>query len=94
MFICLLFTEEFNSAILTPELSEKDLQKLHTDLRDMYRNYCSAQAHDRIQFDDDIVAQLKESEFFLLALVVVVVVDKSLFENRSHRRRLFLRCLF
>ncbi len=56
------FTEEFNSAILTPELSERDLERLHSDLRDMYRNYCAPHAHDRIQFDDDIVAQLKQSE--------------------------------
>ena len=57
-------TEEFNSKILTPELSDKELEKLHTDLKEMYRNYCAPQAHDKIQFDDDIVSQLKESKIF------------------------------
>ena len=49
---------------MTPELSDKELEKLHSDLKDMYRNYCAPQAHDKIQFDDDIVSQLEESKIF------------------------------
>ncbi len=55
-----LSVEEFNSKILTPEFTDIELEKLHTDLKDMYRNYCDPDAHDRIHFEEDIVVQLKE----------------------------------
>ena len=55
-------SEEFNSKMLTPELTEDQLSELHQELRDLYRMYCGPNAVDRIQFDDDIVRQLQDSK--------------------------------
>ena len=62
MTLSIPLSEEFNSKMLTPELTQDQLKKLHADLVDLYRMYCAPNAADRIQFDEDIVSQLKDSE--------------------------------
>lgn len=54
-----LSIEEFNSEILTPELSKQQLQDLHTTLRDLYNNYIDPSSINCIQFSSDIVSQLR-----------------------------------
>ena len=54
-------TEEFNDKLLTPELGGEVLSDLHQELKDMYRIYCDPQALDRIQFDKDIVEEIRTS---------------------------------
>ena len=62
IFECVfIITEELNSKILTPELSDKAKSDLHQELCDLYRMYCDPSAVDRIQFDDDILTQLRSS---------------------------------
>jgi len=54
-------TEEFNNALLTPELSPSQLQEIHRQLGDLYRMYIDPASVDCIRLDDDIIAQLKTS---------------------------------
>nr|XP_022337041.1 sorting nexin-14-like isoform X1 [Crassostrea virginica] len=55
-----LACEDFNTRILSPELSQGDLVELHNMAKDLYRNYCAKDAVDRIKFDEDIVSELAE----------------------------------
>ena len=45
-----------------PELTPSQLEELHVELCDLYRVYCDPASVDRIQFDDSIVTQLKQSK--------------------------------
>jgi len=54
-------SEEFNNALLTPELSETQLQDLHKQLSDLYRMYIDPASADCIRLDDDIISQLRTS---------------------------------
>ena len=55
-------SEDFNTRILSPELSQGDLVELHNMAKDLYRNYCAKDAVDRIKFDEDIVSELAEGK--------------------------------
>ena len=57
-----IFVDEFNRKVLMPELTPSQLEELHVELRDLYRVYCDPASVDRIQFDDSIVTQLKQSK--------------------------------
>jgi len=51
--------EEFNSQLLTPELSNQQLTDLHRQLSELYHMYIDPASPDCIRLDDDIIAQLK-----------------------------------
>ena len=55
-------TEEFNTKLLTPEMSPKALDSLHSELKELYVQYCDPTAPDHIQFDQDIVSEIKDSK--------------------------------
>lgn len=55
-----LACEDFNTRILSPELSQGDLVELHNMAKDLYKSYCAKDAVDRIKFDEDIVSELAE----------------------------------
>ncbi|XP_055997437.1 sorting nexin-14-like isoform X2 [Ostrea edulis] len=55
-----LACEDFNTRILSPELSQGDLVELHNMAKDLYRSYCAKDAVDRIKFDEEIVSELAE----------------------------------
>ncbi|XP_061182737.1 sorting nexin-14-like isoform X2 [Saccostrea echinata] len=55
-----LACEDFNTRILSPELSQGDLVELHNMAKDLYRSYCAKDAVDRIKFDETIVSELAE----------------------------------
>ena len=57
----MLFAEELNTKILTPDLSEKDLLQLHDELQQLYRMYIAPGAVDTLAFDEDIVTQMQTS---------------------------------
>ena len=57
-------TEEFNNALLTPELSASQLAELHKQLSDLYRMYIDPASVDCIRLADDIIAQLKTSTIY------------------------------
>ncbi|KAK2154419.1 hypothetical protein LSH36_269g07049 [Paralvinella palmiformis] len=78
-----LAVDEFNNQLLTPELSKKCLSQLHHELKDMYKLYCDPSAVDKIQFEEDIVLQLKESRHLLL-LYFLMYFYKLLSEQEAH----------
>ncbi|KAL3842670.1 hypothetical protein ACJMK2_020660 [Sinanodonta woodiana] len=55
-----LSCEEFNKRILNPELSQSELVVLHNSAKELYHNYCSPQALDRIKFEESVVEELKD----------------------------------
>lgn len=60
---CLL-PEEFNDKILSPELSELELQHLHGDVVHIYQTYCLEESLDKIRFESFIVEELRNSESY------------------------------
>lgn len=52
--------EDFNRKILNPDLSSTDLVYLHNDLKLLYKNYCSTGGSDRINFEENIINEIKE----------------------------------
>ena len=69
-----IFTEDFNKKILNPDLSESDLIYLHNDLKILYKNYCSSDGSDRINFEENIINELKEGRFDILFPCIIIVV--------------------
>ena len=61
MSLCCI-SEDFNRKILNPDLSSTDLVYLHNDLKLLYKNYCSTGGSDRINFEENIINEIKESK--------------------------------
>lgn len=53
--------EEFNDRILSPELSDGELQRLHGELQHIYQTYCLEESVDKISFDRFIVEEIRNS---------------------------------
>ncbi|GIX87439.1 sorting nexin-14 [Caerostris extrusa] len=54
-----LSVDEFNTRILNPDLSKEELEALHLQAQQMYNTYFASHALDRINFDDEIVQEIK-----------------------------------
>lgn len=54
--------EEFNNRILSPDLSDPELQRLHTEVRHIYETYCLDESVDKINFDRFIVEEIRNSK--------------------------------
>ncbi|CAL1295601.1 unnamed protein product [Larinioides sclopetarius] len=54
-----LSVDEFNTRILNPDLSKEELEALHLQAQQMYNTYFAPHALDRINFDDEIVHEIK-----------------------------------
>ncbi|KFM77680.1 Sorting nexin-14, partial [Stegodyphus mimosarum] len=54
-----LSVDEFNTRILNPDLTKEELEALHLQAQQMYNTYFASHALDRINFDDDIVQEIK-----------------------------------
>ncbi|XP_070579671.1 sorting nexin-14-like isoform X2 [Ptychodera flava] len=54
-----LSVEDFNKRSLVPDLPNEDIHKLHIEAQELYKLYFAPDAMDRIQFDDDIIAEVK-----------------------------------
>lgn len=56
------FTEDFNKRSLVPELTDTAKMKLHNEAKELYRLYFAPNAVDRIQFENDIIEEVKDSK--------------------------------
>lgn len=54
--------EEFNDKILSPELSDSELQRLHSEVVHIYETYCLEESIDKISFDPFIVEEIRNSK--------------------------------
>lgn len=54
--------EEFNDKILSPELSDSELQRLHGEVLHIYETYCLDESVDKISFDKFIVEEIRNSK--------------------------------
>ncbi|KAA8582958.1 hypothetical protein FQN60_015504 [Etheostoma spectabile] len=54
-----LTVEEFNDKILSPELSDSELQRLHGEVVHIYETYCVDESIDKISFDHFIVEEIR-----------------------------------
>lgn len=64
--------EEFNKSILSADLSTQDLSKLHEDLKELHRNYFSANSSDRINFEENIITEVQQSKRDILKICILV----------------------
>lgn len=53
--------EEFNDKILSPELSDGELRRLHGEVLHIYETYCLDESVDKISFDASIVEEIRNS---------------------------------
>jgi hypothetical protein len=53
-----LFTEEFNRKMLTPDLSEQDLENLYKEAWDLFSVYFSGESPDKIHFSQQLVTEM------------------------------------
>lgn len=54
--------EEFNDKILSPQLSDSELQHLHGEVLHIYETYCLDDSVDKINFDNFIVEEIRNSK--------------------------------
>ncbi|MEQ2207882.1 Sorting nexin-14, partial [Xenoophorus captivus] len=54
--------EEFNDKILSPELSNSELLRLHGEVVQIYETYCLDESIDKISFDPFIVDEIRNSK--------------------------------
>lgn len=54
--------EEFNDKILSPELGDSELQRLHGEVVHIYETYCLDESIDKISFDKFIVEEIRNSK--------------------------------
>ena len=66
--------EDFNKHILTPDLGVEELERLHADLRDLYRNYMEPNAPDRIQFDENIVSEIQDGRLLSVHILICIMI--------------------
>ena len=57
-----LHPEEFNDKILSPDLSDAELQRLHGEVQHIYETYCLEESIDKISFDTFIVEEIRNSK--------------------------------
>ncbi len=60
--LCLSPSEEFNDKILSPDLSDSELQRLHGEVLHIYETYCLDESIDKISFDKFIVEEIRNSK--------------------------------
>ncbi|XP_075871500.1 sorting nexin-14-like isoform X2 [Nelusetta ayraudi] len=79
-----LTVEEFNDRILSPELSDGELQRLHGELQHIYQSYCLEESVDKISFDPFIVAEIRNIAEGPYGGVVQLQTMRCLFEAYEH----------
>ncbi|XP_056150990.1 sorting nexin-14 isoform X2 [Lampris incognitus] len=79
-----LAVEEFNDKILSPELSEGELQRLHGEVLHIYETYCLDESVDKISFDPFIVEEIKNIARGPYGGVVKLQTMRCLFEAYEH----------
>ncbi|XP_062293083.1 sorting nexin-14-like isoform X2 [Scomber scombrus] len=79
-----LAVEEFNDKILSPELSDSELQRLHGEVLHIYETYCLDESIDKISFDPFIVEEIKNIAKGPYTGVVKLQTMRCLFEAYEH----------
>ncbi|KAM9840334.1 sorting nexin-14-like [Aulostomus maculatus] len=79
-----LTVEEFNDKILSPELSDSELQRLHGEVLHIYETYCLDESVDKISFDPFIVEEIRNIAKGPYAAVVKLQTMRCLFEAYEH----------
>ncbi|KAK2889794.1 sorting nexin-14-like isoform X3 [Channa argus] len=79
-----LTVEEFNDKILSPELSDSELQHLHGEVLNIYEVYCLDESIDKISFDPSIVEEIRNIAKGPYTGVVKLQTVPCLFEAYEH----------
>ncbi|XP_056873045.1 sorting nexin-14-like isoform X1 [Takifugu flavidus] len=79
-----LAVEEFNDRILRPDLSDPELQRLHTEVLHIYQTYCLDESVDKINFDKFIVEEIRNIAEGPYSDVVKLQTMRCLFEAYEH----------
>ncbi|XP_024912505.1 sorting nexin-14 isoform X4 [Cynoglossus semilaevis] len=79
-----LAAEEFNDKILSPELSDSELQRLHAEVLHIYQTYCLDESVDKISFDPFIVEEIRNIAEGPYGDVVKLQTMRCLFEAYEH----------
>lgn len=58
----LYVAEEFNERILSPDLSDPELRRLHAEVLHIYRTFCRDDSADKIRFDPAVVEGIRSGE--------------------------------
>lgn len=83
-----LSVDEFNTRILNPDLTKEELEALHLQAQQMYNTYFASHALDRINFDDDVVQEIREIIAGPPENVVKLRTTTPLFRAYDHAYRL------
>uniref|UniRef100_A0A665VPK2 Sorting nexin-14-like n=1 Tax=Echeneis naucrates TaxID=173247 RepID=A0A665VPK2_ECHNA len=75
---------EFNDKILSPELSDSELQRLHGEVLQIYETYCLDESVDKISFDPFIVEEIRNIAKGPYTGVVKLQTMRCLFEAYEH----------
>ncbi|XP_063757865.1 sorting nexin-14-like isoform X2 [Eleginops maclovinus] len=79
-----LTVEEFNDKILSPDLSDVELQRLHGEVLHIYETYCLEESIDKISFDPFIVDEIRNIAVGPYCDVVKLQKMHCLFEAYEH----------
>ncbi|XP_038134864.1 sorting nexin-14-like isoform X1 [Cyprinodon tularosa] len=79
-----LAVEELNDKILSPELSDSELQRLHGEVVHIYQTYCLEESIDKISFDPLIVEEIHNVAAAPYQDVVKLQKMTCLFEAYEH----------
>uniref|UniRef100_A0AAQ4R9D1 Sorting nexin 14 n=1 Tax=Gasterosteus aculeatus aculeatus TaxID=481459 RepID=A0AAQ4R9D1_GASAC len=79
-----LTVEEFNDKILSPDLSDSELQRLHGEVLHIYETYCLDESIDKISFDGFIVEEIRNIALGPYGGVVKLQKMHCLFEAYEH----------
>ncbi|KAL6095471.1 snx14 [Pungitius sinensis] len=79
-----LAVEEFNDKILSPDLSDSELQRLHGEVLHIYETYCLDESIDKISFDGFIVEEIRNIAVGPYGDVVKLQTMHCLFEAYEH----------
>uniref|UniRef100_A0A8D3E3M4 Sorting nexin 14 n=1 Tax=Scophthalmus maximus TaxID=52904 RepID=A0A8D3E3M4_SCOMX len=75
---------EFNDKILSPELSDAELRRLHGEVLHIYETYCLHESIDKISFDPFIVDEIRNIVTGPYSGVVKLQTMHCLFEAYEH----------
>ena len=62
-------SDEFHKRILCPDVSQSELVILHTLAKQLYINYIAPDAHDKIKFEKDVVAEIRDGQFLCFLVI-------------------------
>ncbi|KAM4633705.1 sorting nexin-14-like isoform 2-T2 [Polymixia lowei] len=79
-----LTVEELNDKILSPELRDSELQRLHGEVVHIYETYCLEESIDKISFDPFIIEEIRNIAQGPYTGVVKLQTMRCLFEAYEH----------